>query len=120
MQMLAVLALGTCNCPTECIMTMRFQVNGTQLYWIAEMTDPALWAAIDMLRKYECVPIGFICNANHSELRTSSRATRASLWVDSENTVWVSVHRYLGTRLKVQSTNFRIFGSDVLRAAYTA
>ncbi|CAE6934313.1 hypothetical protein R70211_05298 [Paraburkholderia domus] len=40
------------------LMTMRLQFAGTQLYWIAEMTDPELWAAIDMWRKYQRVPIG--------------------------------------------------------------
>ncbi|TAL98647.1 MAG: hypothetical protein EPN73_01600 [Paraburkholderia sp.] len=40
------------------LMTMRLQFEGTQLYWIAEMTDPELWAAIDMWRKYEHVPVG--------------------------------------------------------------
>jgi len=37
------------------LMTIRLQFEGTQLYWIAEMTDPELWAAIDMWRKYERV-----------------------------------------------------------------
>lgn len=40
------------------LMTIRLQFEGTQLYWIAEMTDPELWAAIDMWRKYERVPVG--------------------------------------------------------------
>ncbi|WP_321845889.1 hypothetical protein [Paraburkholderia bannensis] len=51
--------LGHMQLSDRMLMTMRFQANGTQLYWIAEMTDPALWAALDMWRKYECVPIGF-------------------------------------------------------------
>jgi len=40
------------------LMTMRLQLEMTQLYWVAEMTDPNLWAAIDMWRKYERLPIG--------------------------------------------------------------
>ncbi|WP_321845869.1 hypothetical protein [Paraburkholderia bannensis] len=40
------------------LMTMRLQLDGNMFYWIAEMTDPAVWAAIDMWRKYERLPIG--------------------------------------------------------------
>ena len=44
-------------------MTMRLQLEGTQLYWIAEMTDPELWAAFDMWRKYKRIFFGL--NVKH-------------------------------------------------------
>jgi hypothetical protein len=39
------------------LMSMRLQLGGVQFYWLAEMTDPELWAAIDMWRRYQCIPI---------------------------------------------------------------
>ncbi|KER69926.1 hypothetical protein HR51_20990 [Burkholderia cepacia] len=48
--------LGHMELADRMLMTMRLQLEGTQLYWIAEMTDPELWAAIDMWRKYGRVP----------------------------------------------------------------
>jgi len=50
--------LGHMQIADRMLMTMRLQLNGTQFYWIAEMTDPALWAALDMWRKYEFALIG--------------------------------------------------------------
>jgi hypothetical protein len=40
------------------LMTMRLQVGGVQFYWLAEMTDSELWAAIDKWRSAQRVPIG--------------------------------------------------------------
>jgi hypothetical protein len=40
------------------LMTMRLQLDGVQFYWLAEMTDPELWAAIDMWRSVQRVPFG--------------------------------------------------------------
>ncbi|MFL9886170.1 hypothetical protein PQR66_24230 [Paraburkholderia agricolaris] len=40
------------------LMTMRLQVGGVQFYWLAEMTDPGLWAAIDKWRSAGRFPIG--------------------------------------------------------------
>ncbi|MGT2476651.1 hypothetical protein [Paraburkholderia terrae] len=39
------------------LMSMRLQMGGVQFYWLAEMTDPELWAAIDMWRRYQRIPI---------------------------------------------------------------
>ncbi|WP_232448212.1 hypothetical protein [Burkholderia ubonensis] len=50
--------LGRIQLSDRMLMTMRLQLEGTQFYWVAEMTDPELWAAIDMWRKYERLPIG--------------------------------------------------------------
>ncbi|OYD73838.1 hypothetical protein [Paraburkholderia hospita] len=50
--------LGHMQLSDRMLMTMRLQLESTQLYWIAEMTDPELWAAIDTWRKYERLPIG--------------------------------------------------------------
>ncbi|MFM0498407.1 hypothetical protein PQQ88_26285 [Paraburkholderia caledonica] len=52
--------LGHMQLSDRMLMTMRLQLESTQLYWIAEMTDPELWAAIDMWRKYERLPIGIM------------------------------------------------------------
>jgi len=32
------------------LMTIRLQLGDLQIYWLAEMTDPEVWAAIDMWR----------------------------------------------------------------------
>jgi hypothetical protein len=40
------------------LMTIRLQVAGVQFYWLAEMTDPELWAAIAKWRSAERFPIG--------------------------------------------------------------
>jgi hypothetical protein len=40
------------------LMTMRLQLQGVQFYWLAEMTDPELWAAIDRWRSVGRVPFG--------------------------------------------------------------
>lgn len=50
--------IGHMQVSDRMLMTMRLQINGTQLYWIAEMTAPELWSAIDMWRKYGRLPIG--------------------------------------------------------------
>jgi hypothetical protein len=40
------------------LMTMRLQLGGVQFYWLAEMTDPELWAAIDMWKRAKRVLFG--------------------------------------------------------------
>ncbi|WP_245253872.1 hypothetical protein [Paraburkholderia sp. LEh10] len=40
------------------LLTMRLQLETLQFYWIAQMTDPELWAAIDMWRQEQRIPIG--------------------------------------------------------------
>ncbi|SFU26425.1 hypothetical protein [Paraburkholderia aspalathi] len=40
------------------LMTIRLQLDGVLFYWLAEMTDPELWAAIDKWRGAGRVPIG--------------------------------------------------------------
>lgn len=38
------------------IMTIRLQVGGTQVYWLADMTDPEVWSAIDVWTNAEKFP----------------------------------------------------------------
>ncbi|MEN8506303.1 MULTISPECIES: hypothetical protein [Paraburkholderia] len=38
-------------------MTIRAQIGGLQIYWISEMTDPEVWAAIDKWKNVERVPV---------------------------------------------------------------
>jgi len=45
------------------LMTIRLQLGDLQIYWLAEMTDPEVWAAIDMWRRARRVPIGFKVDA---------------------------------------------------------
>ncbi|ACC75965.1 hypothetical protein Bphy_6958 (plasmid) [Paraburkholderia phymatum STM815] len=40
------------------LLTMRLQLEAVQFYWIAQMTDPELWAAIDMWRREQRIPVG--------------------------------------------------------------
>lgn len=39
--------------------TIRFQMGGLQFYWVAEMVDPQVWAAIDMWRTVGRMPLLF-------------------------------------------------------------
>ncbi|HIH2750527.1 hypothetical protein L3V59_39350 [Burkholderia aenigmatica] len=39
------------------LMTMRLQLNGTQIYWLADLTDPEVWAAYDKWKRAGRVPI---------------------------------------------------------------
>lgn len=39
--------------------TIRFQMGGLQFYWVAEMVDPEVWAAIDMWRSVGRMPLLF-------------------------------------------------------------
>jgi len=39
------------------LMTIRAQIGGLQIYWIAEMTDREVWAAIDKWKKVKRVPV---------------------------------------------------------------
>jgi hypothetical protein len=41
------------------LMTIRLQLGAVQVYWVAEMTDPEIWAAIDMWKGVRRVPIAF-------------------------------------------------------------
>ncbi|VWC77763.1 hypothetical protein BLA39750_00997 [Burkholderia lata] len=58
--------LGHMELSDRMLMTMRLQLEGTQLYWVAEMTDPELWAAIDMWRRFERLPIGLMVDNGDS------------------------------------------------------
>lgn len=44
---------------TRHILTMRAQVEATQLYWLADMSDAEVWAAIDAWRKQKRIPVVF-------------------------------------------------------------
>ncbi|AQV96559.1 hypothetical protein BJN34_22085 [Cupriavidus necator] len=39
--------------------TIRFQMGGLQFYWVADMVDPEVWAAIDMWRTVGRMPLLF-------------------------------------------------------------
>jgi len=39
------------------LMTIRAQIGGLQIYWVAEMADPEVWAAIDKWKKVRRVPV---------------------------------------------------------------
>lgn len=39
--------------------TIRFQTGGLQFYWVADMVDPEVWAAIDMWRTVGRMPLLF-------------------------------------------------------------
>jgi hypothetical protein len=41
------------------LMAIRLQRGDIQVYWVAEMTDPETWAAIDMWKRVRRVPIAF-------------------------------------------------------------
>jgi len=41
------------------VLTMRFQLGDFQIYWVADITDPELWAAIDSWKRARRVPIMF-------------------------------------------------------------
>ncbi|CAN7545739.1 hypothetical protein [Caballeronia sp. LjRoot31] len=39
------------------LMTIRAQIGGLQIYWVTEMADPEVWAAIDKWKKVKRVPV---------------------------------------------------------------
>ncbi|CAL8477062.1 hypothetical protein [Caballeronia sp. S22] len=39
------------------LMTIRAQIGGLQIYWVSEMADPEVWAAIDKWKKVKRVPV---------------------------------------------------------------
>ncbi len=41
------------------LQTIRFQMGGLQFYWVADMVDPEVWAAIDMWRTVGRMPLLF-------------------------------------------------------------
>jgi len=41
------------------VMTIRLQLDGLQVYWLADMSDPEVWAAIDAWRKAGKIPFCF-------------------------------------------------------------
>ncbi|KML19762.1 MULTISPECIES: hypothetical protein [Burkholderia] len=45
------------------LMTIRMQLRGLQVYWLAEMTDPEIWRAIKMWQQAKRVPIAFKIDA---------------------------------------------------------
>ncbi|EIM93131.1 hypothetical protein WQE_51105 [Paraburkholderia hospita] len=55
----ACFGFGKMNVDDFDILTIRLQHDGTQIYWLADMTDPELWRAIDMWLKHKFVPHAF-------------------------------------------------------------
>lgn len=47
------------------LMTMRLQLNGTQIYWLADLTDPEVWAAYDRWKRAGRVPISLNFDASN-------------------------------------------------------
>lgn len=41
------------------LMSIRFQLDDLQVYWVAQLTDPEIWAAIDVWKRAGRVPILF-------------------------------------------------------------
>ncbi|WP_175940982.1 hypothetical protein [Caballeronia sp. BCC1704] len=41
------------------LMSIRFQLDDLQVYWVAQLTDPEVWAAIDVWKRAGRVPILF-------------------------------------------------------------
>ncbi|MEX3785800.1 hypothetical protein [Paraburkholderia sp. BR14374] len=41
------------------VLTIRLQMGGLQVYWVGDMTDPEIWAAIDSWKRARHVPIMF-------------------------------------------------------------
>ncbi|CAD6516022.1 hypothetical protein [Paraburkholderia metrosideri] len=50
---------GTIRLSSGLVQSIRVQVNDIQIYWLADMTDPEVWAAIDMWRQAKRAPIQF-------------------------------------------------------------
>jgi hypothetical protein len=50
---------GTIRLSAGLVQSIRVQVNDVQFYWLADMTDPEVWAAIDMWRQAKHAPIQF-------------------------------------------------------------
>ncbi|ABO57317.1 hypothetical protein QZM46_32225 [Burkholderia vietnamiensis] len=46
------------------LITMRLQLNGTQIYWLADLTDPEVWAAYDRWKRVGRVPISLNFDAS--------------------------------------------------------
>ena len=55
----ASLGFGRIQLEEGILMTIRLQLGEIQVYWVAEMTDPEIWAAIDMWKRVRRVPIAF-------------------------------------------------------------
>ncbi|WP_261540135.1 hypothetical protein [Burkholderia multivorans] len=47
------------------LMTMRLQLNGTQIYWLADATDPEVWAAYERWKRAGRVPISLNFDASN-------------------------------------------------------
>lgn len=50
---------GTIRLMSGLVQSIRVQVNSVQIYWLADMTDPEVWAAIDMWRQAKHAPVQF-------------------------------------------------------------
>lgn len=50
---------GTIEVGDRFILTIRLQLGGLQIYWVGDMTDPEIWAAIDSWKLARHVPVMF-------------------------------------------------------------
>lgn len=55
----ASFGLGHIDLDDGLIMTIRFQLDDLQVYWVAQLTEPEVWAAIDVWKRAGRVPILF-------------------------------------------------------------
>jgi hypothetical protein len=51
--------LGSVPVLNDDVMTIRFQLGAAQFYWLADMSDPQTWKAVDYWQTLGCVPMGF-------------------------------------------------------------
>jgi hypothetical protein len=50
---------GTIQLKTGLVQSIRVQVGDVQIFWLADMTDPEVWAAIDKWRHAKHAPVQF-------------------------------------------------------------
>ncbi|KVK74443.1 hypothetical protein WJ47_34445 [Burkholderia ubonensis] len=48
------------------LMTIRLQVGGAQIYWLADLTDPEVWSAYDMWKRVGCAPIALLLESGNN------------------------------------------------------
>ncbi|MCF1369325.1 hypothetical protein ACN8ZM_25865 [Burkholderia aenigmatica] len=48
------------------LMTIRLQLGGTQLYWLADLTDPEVWSAYDMWKRVGRAPIALLLESGNN------------------------------------------------------
>ena len=48
------------------LMTIRLQLGGTQVYWLADLTDPEVWSAYDMWKRVGLAPIALLLESGNN------------------------------------------------------